>query len=146
MLKYLLVEIPSLLFESIAVVACLGLVAALLVYRKKHNRFYWSIILCIILMLAWRLFCHSIMVSSRYSSILLYPAVICTGWFCLYSRNIVRGLFNSFSHMNDRQINRISDIMPFILISGLSAAGLVKILQYNPYGNHTIKICKTSAL
>ena len=93
-------------------------------------------------MVGWRLFCHSIMLSTRYASILLYPAIICTAWFCFYLRKIAKLLFLYLSNANGQLVDQICAFIPILLITGISVAGLIKILHYNPYGNHTAILCK----
>ena len=75
------------LFEPIAVAAVLGLVTAAVMYWKRHTPLYWLIGLSILFMIGWRLLIQ--IVTSRYSMILIIPAVIATGFFCFQTEWLV---------------------------------------------------------
>lgn len=145
MIQYLFVRLPSLFFEPISVGALLGGITASWYYRKNKKRFYWILIVCICLMFFWRLSSYSLMLSTRYASILLYPAIILTAWFCSRSEEILRSGIQCVSRYHNQIMGKICLVLPCFLITGLAVAGLIKILHYDPYGGHTVNLCSTLA-
>ena len=137
MIHFLWVGIPGLLFEPIAVVSLLGIITSLIVFRKKHDRFYWICIVSFVFVFSWRLGFHSLMVTSRYISILLYPASILVAWVCFY---LVPWIVDRFSFLNKKTTEKLNSVIPFVIVFGLAIACLVKTLHYNPYGDHVAKI------
>ena len=115
--------IPQILYEPIAVGAFLGLFTACIFFWKKHSGFYWLVIVSIIFMFSWRLAIH--IISSRYASILIYPALIFCVYFCFKLEELCK-LIPKFP-------DRFRHLVPWLFIIGLSIASLVKALHYNPY-------------
>ena len=66
--------IPRILFEPVAVAAVLGIITALIYSWKKRNNLFWFVACSVVFMIGWRLVIH--IISSRYASILIYPAII----------------------------------------------------------------------
>jgi len=132
----------------------LGFLTALIAYRKTHNRFYWITTVTLLFMLVWRLACHSLMLSTRYSSIFLYPAIISTAWFCFYLPKLIsmhrafrlHRLMNGSSFLNNHPVPPQHTFIPTILITGLAIACLTKILHYNAYRAGIMELCKKSNL
>lgn len=147
MMHYLFSGIPSLLFEPIAVATLLGCITAFFFLRKRrHGIFFWSITVSIAIMLLWRLALSSLMFSSRYASILLYPAVILTVWFCFQMENIFGLVAESFPRLKlAPSAKGYPSFISYLLIVGLTIACLVKILHYNPFDNYSVKLSKTLA-
>ena len=82
MWDYLFKNISKILYEPIAVCVIIYLVWTLFFFRKKDKLFYWGFLLTIVFMVGWRLACHKVMLSSRYSALLIYPALIITACLC----------------------------------------------------------------
>ena len=138
MIHYLFVKIPNLLFEPIAVGAFLGCIVALCIHRKKHCIFRWIITATIAFMLFWRLVLHSLMLSSRYVSILLYFAIILAVWFCFNLKP------NNFARCRNRCFMLFCGrTTTYLLITGLVVASLIKTLKYDPYGDYSAKVSKS---
>jgi|GEM_PF-3480389 len=145
MIHYFFVVIPGLLFEPIAVCTAVGAIAALWIFRKNHDRFYWIIAASIGLMLLWRLVAYPLMLSSRYSSVLLYPAIIFTGWLCTQLRGLVEKGAERFPRLKNRRIAGMYPVLSRFLVFLLVAACLGKCLHYNPYAAHIVKISEALA-
>ena len=126
--------IPQILFEPIAVGALLGLFTALIFFWKKHGKFYWIVTVSIVFMLGWRLAIQ--IVSTRYASILIYPAVIFCVYFCFQLEDLCK-LIPKFPE-------RLRRMVPWLFLIGLSIASLVKAFHYNPYENYIRSNCSTA--
>ena len=126
--------IPQILFEPIAVGALLGLFTALIFFWKKHGKFYWIVTVSIVFMLGWRLAIQ--IVSTRYASLLIYPAVIFCVYFCFKLEDLCK-LIPKFPE-------RLRRMVPWLFLIGLSIASLVKTLHYNPYENYIRSNCSTA--
>lgn len=144
-MRYLFVGIPSLLFEPISIIALLGCITTFCYFHKKNNRFFWITTVSICLMFIWRLSCCSLMLSTRYTAIILYPAMIFTVLFCFHVRDAAQSIFRRFPHLDHDLFQKIYPVIPWFLVTILAVACLAKTLHYNPYGTHTIKICKALA-
>ena len=72
----LFADILKVIFEPFAVGALLGIVALVLFKRKKCTPWVTALLLAGTFMLSGRLICHPILRSSRYSLILIFPALI----------------------------------------------------------------------
>ena len=127
-------RIPQILFEPIAVGALLGLFTALFFFWKKHGKFYWIVTVSIVFMLGWRLAIQ--IVSTRYASILIYPAVIFCVYFCFQLEDLCK-LIPKFPE-------RLRRMVPWLFLIGLSIASLVKAFHYNPYENYIRSNCSTA--
>ena len=126
--------IPQILFEPIAVGAVLGLFTALIFFWKKHGNFYWIVTVSIVFMLGWRLAIQ--IISTRYASILIYPAIIFCVYFCFKLEDLCK-LIPKFPE-------RLRRMVPWLFLIGLSIASLVKTLHYNPYENYIRSNCSTA--
>ncbi len=126
--------IPQALYEPIAVGAVLGIMTALVFCWKKRTVWYWIIPISILFMLGWRAAIQ--IISNRYAIILIYPATIFTVYFCFKLEEICRYFFK-FRH--GRLVSRF---IPWLFILGLSIAGIVKILHFNPNSDYLIKACE----
>lgn len=143
MIEYLLQSIPRILFEPLAVGAFLWIITSLFLFRRKRKPFYWIIFVAVCIMLIWRLCAISLMASGRYSSFLIYPATIFTVCFCFKLNTICRWLLMRF---DKKQIiphrNLICRIIPWLFMIGLSIAGIVKSLNFNPYDTVLPETCR----
>lgn len=141
-MHFLFIEIPRLLFEPIAVGTVLGCFTALWIFHKQRGLFYWSITATICIMLIWRMAFYSMMLSSRYASILIYPAIIFTVCFFFQLKRKKQRDNSQLSHLQN-QIPKVYPAIPYFLVIGLAVACLIKILHYDPYESHTVKLCQT---
>ncbi len=134
MIEIFFESIPTILFEPIAVGAALGLLTALFVFWKKHTPLYWIIIIAVLFMIGWRMAIQ--IVSSRYASILLYPGVIATAYFCLQLENLTKII--------PKIPGKVTKLLPWMFLIGLSVASFVKALHYNPYENYIRHNCSAA--
>lgn len=145
MIRYLIVRLPGLLFEPIAVGALLGGVTALLFCRKK-TLFYGILATNVCLMFFWRMGAHSLMLSSRYASIILYPAIILTVWFGFQVRELARWGIRKIPLLNNPAVERICLAIPYFMVFGFAVSCFfLRIMHSDPYEGHTAKLCKTLA-
>ena len=130
--------IPGVLFEPIAVGAVLGMITAAVIYWKRHTPLYWLIGLSIFFMIGWRLLIQ--IVSSRYSVILLIPAVIATGFCCFQTEWLIKYI--------PKFPEKWRKTVPYLSIIGLGIASIGQSLHLNPYGDYIIRaadLIKTDA-
>ena len=145
MMHVLFVLIPRLLFEPIAVSAILGCFAALFLSFKNRRIFYWGIAFSVSFMILWRLFIHSLMASSRYSSILLYPAPIFIAWLSFELEDIFLWLFQKIPGLQSFPFRKICCFIPYVCIIGLFIPCLIKALRYDLNKDHTVRLARTLA-
>lgn len=129
MFSILFQGISGVLFEPIAVCAVLGLVTAAVMYWKRHTSLYWLIGLSIIFMISWRLVIQ--IISSRYATILIYPAVIATAFFCFQTEWLVKYI--------PKFPVRWCRFVSYIFLIGLCLASAGKTLRFNPYADYVIR-------
>ena len=128
-----LFKIPGLLFEPIAVITIVASFAAFIIYYKKHDRLYWIITLTVGYMLIWRLSVHSLIVSSRYASIILYPAIILSAWLICHLNVFVKYIGDYFRCRNNPFFKELLDRIPACIVFLLTLACVIKTLHFNPY-------------
>ena len=83
MADYLFRSIPGIVFEPFAVCLLTWCVLILPFFRKKNRILFWGIFTAIALMTVWRLCFHHIVVSARYSAILVYPLMAVSACLCI---------------------------------------------------------------
>ncbi len=142
MWDYLFKNISKILYEPIAVCVIIYLVWTLFFFRKKDKLFYWGFLLTVIFMVGWRLACHKVMLSSRYSALLIYPALIITACLCGKVHPFFRWLLKKL-HLNFSGKTQICRFLTVVVFVGLLIACLAKALHLNPYGNYWRKISQT---
>ena len=135
MMEVLFQSLPRILFEPIAVAAILGLLTAFAVYRKRHTPFFWIVIVSLFFMIGWRMLIH--ISSSRYATVLLYPGIIAAVYFCFQLKEI-RKFVPAIPE-------KLSGMLPWMFLIGLSIACFVKTLHCNPYANYIRNICSVAA-
>lgn len=145
MIQYFFSTIPRLLFEPVAVVALLGCFTTLLFFHKKDNPFFFVTLSTLCFMFIWRLSLHSLMVSSRYAAIILYPAIIFNVLFCFHVTKFVQWGKLRFFHSDNSWFKIFCVVLPYFLLSCLVVTCVIKTLRFNPYANHRIKLCGTLA-
>ncbi|MBQ7393644.1 MAG: hypothetical protein IJV89_04760 [Lentisphaeria bacterium] len=132
MLKVLFQSIPSILFEPIAVGAVLGLVTAAVLLWRKKTAWYWSVTFALLFMISWRVAIQ--IVSSRYASILVFPATIATAYFA-FKMDWLAGFIPRLPKWFCRSL-------PYLAIGGIAIGGFAQLLHYNPYANRIIQVAE----
>ena len=124
-LELLFQKIPRGIFEPCAVGAVIGGIFSLLFARRYSYRFFvfW---LAVLFMLAWRVV--FLIISSRYASILIFPAVILTAY---ASYEIGRQL-----KKRTRLSRKICRTLPLLILAGIVLGGLGQTFYKDPYEYH----------
>ena len=135
MLKYLFYTAPKMLFEPFAIAALISFACILLLRKKKNALLFRSLTGIVLFMIAWRLSIHSLMLSSRYAQILIYPCIILSGCLCLNTQALFRWLFRKI-RLNFPCRKEICKFLPTVLFVSFMIAGIGKSLHIDPYGNH----------
>ena len=130
MLKVLFQSIPSILFEPIAVGAVLGLVTAAVLGWRKKTAWYWSVAFALLFMISWRVIIQ--IISSRYASILVFPATIATAYFA-FKLDWLAGFIPKFPEW-------LRKSLPYLTVIGIAIGGMAQLLHYNPYADRILKI------
>ena len=139
MLKYLFYTVPPMLFEALAITALIGFAVLLFLRKKKNPVLFWSFTGIILFMIAWRLAVHSLMLSSRYAQIIIYPCVILSGCLCVNTQALFRWIFRKFK-LDFPYRKDICKFLPTVLFVSLFFACIGKALHVDPYGNFIEKI------
>lgn len=145
MIRYFFVGIPSLLFEPAAVVALLGCITTFFFFHKKNNPFFYIVLSAVCFMFFWRLSLHSIVTSSRYAAVILYPAIIFDVLFCFHVKKFVQWFDLKFFHLNKPWFRMLCTVLPYFLIFCLVVPCIAKTLRRNPYADYRIRLCKALA-
>lgn len=132
MLQILFQSIPSILFEPVAVGAALGLVTAAVCFGKNKSALYWAVAFSLIFMLSWRLAIQ--IASSRYASILVFPATIATAYFA-FKMDWIAAYIPKFPVL-------LRKYLPYLTVIGIAIGGVAQLLHYNPYADRFIKIAE----
>lgn len=132
MFDYLFKSIPSIIFDPLAVMVLIWSVCAFFLCKKKNKFFFWTFCGIVFFMLVWRLTVHSLMASSRYASVLIYPAVIFSACLCLKSQAVFRWLFKLF-HCEFKVRNQICKFLSAALFIGMFIACIGKSLHLDPF-------------
>ena len=139
MLKYLFYTVPPMLFETLAITMLIGFAVLLTLRKKKNPVLFWSLTGIVLFMIAWRLAVHSLMLSSRYAQIIIYPCIILSACLCMNTQALFRWIFRklklSFPYRKD-----ICKFLPTVLFISLTLACIGKNLHVDPYGNFIKKI------
>lgn len=124
--------IPEIIFEPIAAIALPGMIMAYWVFRKRHQELFWIITSAVVFMLAWRLSFHSVMISKRYASILIYPGIIFCVYFCFN--------LNKFLDVTSFGSTKFNKYIPAIFLVSLVGISLGKTLHFNPHNTYMQKV------
>lgn len=118
-------KIPRGLFEPFAIGAVIGGIFSLLFGRRRRYFFFffWGAVL---FMLAWRI--AILIVSSRYVSFLIYPAVILTVYACFEAGKQLR--------KRTRISRTFCRMLPLLMLVGLVLGCLGKAFHRDPYEDH----------
>lgn len=123
-------DIFGILFEPIAVCALLGMIWAAVMYWKSKTPLYWFFGISLLFMLGWRLGIQ--IVSSRYASILIYPAIMASAYFCFQTELLVKYI--------PRFPKKWHKLIPYCCVIALCVASICQSLHYNPYADYMIRI------
>ncbi|MBO7328859.1 MAG: hypothetical protein J6W00_08830 [Lentisphaeria bacterium] len=123
MLEVFFKDIPSIVFEPIAICGWLGLFIAFILYRKKCSVFYLTVIFSLAFMILWRVAIQ--IVSSRYAEILISPMTIAAAFFIFQLENI-RKIMPQFPE-------KYVKYLPLGILIILIVICIGKNLSYNTY-------------
>ena len=139
MLKYLFYTVPPMLFEALAITALIGFGVLLFLRKKKNPVLFWSLTGFVLFMIVWRLSVHSLMLSSRYAQIIIYPCVILSACLCMNTQALFRWIFCKLK-LNFPYRKDICKFLPTVLFVSLFFACIGKALHVDSYGNFIEKI------
>ena len=114
-------DIPSIIFEPFAVIGVLGLITAMIIYRKERSVFYLTTFFALIFMIAWRVAIQ--IVSSRYAEILIFPATVAAAFF-IFQLEHIRKIFPA---LPEKPVK----LLPYLCVAVLIVVGIVKNLNYD---------------
>lgn len=124
-LELLFQKIPRGIFEPFAIGAVAGGIFSIL-FCRKYRYFFFFFWGAVLFMLVWRVVI--LMNSSRYVSILIYPAVILTVYACFEAGRQLKKrtrIPRTFCHM-----------LPLLILSGIALGCLGKTFHWDPYEYH----------
>ena len=136
MFSFLFQSVTGIIFEPLAVTLLLWCVLAFGFFRKKNKVLFWFFTGAVIFMLAWRLICHSLMVSGRYGAFLIYPALICCACFTFKCPPFFRWLFKKFK-LEFPGRNAFCRFVATGVLIGLTIGCFLKTFRINYYGSYT---------
>lgn len=139
MLQYLFHIAPPMLFEALAITMLIGFAVLLFLRKKKNPVLFWSFTGIILFMIIWRLSVHSLMLSSRYAQILIYPCVILSACLCVNTQALFRWIFRKLK-LDFPYRKNICKFLPAVLFVSLFFACIGKILHVDPHSNFIEKI------
>ena len=131
--------IPKAVYEPLGVVVLLWGIVSLIFFRKRNTFHFMIFTLAVFLMLAWRIIGHTIMYSSRYSVILIYPTIIFCACFCCKLPQIFRWSIGKI-HWDFSLKREVGLFLAVTVVVGLCIAALVKDVRFNRYGDYAKKI------
>ena len=135
MLSFLFQSVSGIIFEPLAITLLLWCVLAFGFFRKKNKVLFWFFTGAVIFMLAWRLACHSVMVSARYAAFLIYPTVICCACFTFKCAPFFRWLLKKFK-LKFPGRNAFCRLISVAVFIGLSIGCLIKTFRIDSYATH----------
>lgn len=118
-------KIPRGIFEPFAIGAVAGGVFSVL-FSRRYRYFFFFFWSAILFMLAWRL--AVVIVSSRYTSFLIYPAVILTAYACFEAGKQLK--------KRTRLSRRFCRILPLLIVGGIVLGCQGKTFHRDPYEYH----------
>lgn len=128
-LSVLFKRIPGILFESVAVAAALGLIIAAVMCWKRRTLLYWLLAFSCLFMLGWRMGIQ--IISQRYASALIFPAVIASAYFCFQTESLVKYI--------PKFPEKWCRFVPYVFILILGISSIVKVFHFNHYGDYVIR-------
>ena len=141
MFKYFFQTAPSMLFEPLAITMLIGFACIFLLCKKKNKVLFLSLTGAVLFMAAWRLSIHSMMHSSRYAQILIYPCVILSACLCMNMRVLFRWIFCKLKLAFPCR-KELCKFLPAVLFIGLFFACVGKSLHVDLSGDFIDKITK----
>jgi hypothetical protein len=143
MINVFLQKLPSITFEVFAVGVIVGLVMLVIFRPKKRRTFFWLLLPSVLFMIIWRIICHEVMLSARYFSILIYPAVIFTVWASFKMEPLSRWILRKTHTPLNRRWRFFCKFIPYFFVIGIGIACFGKSLRINPYWKAVPEICQT---
>ena len=141
MFRYLFTTAPSMLFEPLAITMLIGFACILFLRKKKNPVLFLSLTGIVLFMAAWRLSIHSMMLSSRYAQILIYPCVILSACLCMNTKALFRWIFCKLKLAFPYR-KELCKFLPAVLFIGLFFACVGKSLRVDLSGDFIDKITK----
>ena len=135
-------KFPSITFEAFAVGIIVALVMLVFFRPKKRHTFFWIFLPSVLFMIVWRVVCHKVMLSSRYFSILIYPAVIFTVWACFKMEPLMRWILRKTHTPFSRRWRFFCKFIPYFFVIGLGIACFGKSSRINPHWRAIPEICQ----
>jgi hypothetical protein len=132
-MKQLIFGIYRILFEPFFIGALLASLSILLFYIKRRNIWFIAASFAAVFMLAWRIVCYSIMISSRYSAILIFPALLLVAWLCTKMGVYFRRFFPS--QWGGKWKSPFCHLLEAASVIGMMFGCIGQILHFNPYAN-----------
>lgn len=122
MLEIFFKDIPSIVFEPIVVFGWLGLLTALILYRKQRSTLYLTVAFSLAFMIFWRMAIQ--IVSSRYAEILIFPMSIAAAFFIFQLEHILK----KFSKIPEK----FHKYIPVCILIILALVCIGKNLRFHP--------------
>ena len=142
MIDYLFGSIPRMISEPLAVAVLVWAVLAVFFYKKRNRDFFVLSAGAILFMIAWRVICHPVMHSGRYSSVLIYPTLIFCAIVSLKSCVFLRWMCCKFNFEFSCRRSLIV-IFSAAVVIGLAVPCLVKSLRVNRFRNYSREISRS---
>ncbi len=143
MIKVFLQKLPAITFEVFAVGVIVGLVMLVIFRPKKRRIFFWLLLPSVLFMIIWRIICHEVMLSARYFSILIYPAVIFTVWASFKMEPLTRWILRKTHTQLTRRWRFFCKFIPYFFVIGIGISCFCKALRSNPHLKAVPEICLT---
>ena len=141
MVAFFFKTISHLLFVPIAAGTMLGVISIFVFQRKKKDLF-WIITVSCLFMTVWRFAFQNVMITARYFSILLYPALILTAFFCFHLELILLQIVKKWGADKNLRLETACRIIPWFFILGILIASLAKVFHFDPNSDGIIKVCQ----
>ena len=139
MADYLFRSIPGIVFEPFFVCALIWCVLILPFFRKNNKILFRGIFVAVIMMTVWRLVLHHVVISARYSVILVYPLMAVSACLCIKISPF--GIWIMKKCKMQSGIARICiRFFSTVAVVGLSIACLCNALRFNQYEDAYKKI------
>ena len=121
------------LYEPFCIGALLAILSILFFYIKRRNIWFIAALSAVVFMLAWRIVCNSIMISSRYSAILLFPTLLLVAWLCPKMGVYFRRFFPT--KWGGKWKSSFCHLLEAASVIGMMIGCFGQILHFNPYAN-----------
>ena len=132
-MKHLFLGIYRILYEPFFIGALLAILSILLFYIRRRNIWLIVTLSAAGFMLAWRVACYSIMISSRYSAILIFPTLLLVAWLCPKMGVYFRRFFPA--KWGGKWKSPFCHLLEAASVIGMMIGCFGQILHFNPYAN-----------